>query len=78
MVNKPMERDTIEDITNPSQPHPHSYLFMLKVWAEELGSGQWEWRGQVQHVKSGETHYFRDWSTLITFLEAALPEVGVQ
>ena len=74
----PMERETIKDSTSKPQPHPHSYLFMLKVWAEELGDGQWEWRGQVQHVKSGETRYFRDWSTLITFLEAALPEVGVQ
>jgi hypothetical protein len=48
---------------------------MVRVWAEELGHGQWEWRGQVKHLMSGETRYFRDWSTLITFLEAALPLV---
>jgi len=38
----------------------HSHLFTVRLWLEELGDGRAEWRGQVQHVLSGETHYFRD------------------
>ena len=48
----------------------HSYLFTVRLWPETLGDGRTEWRGKVQHVISGETRYFRDWSTLVTlFLE---------
>jgi hypothetical protein len=39
------------------------------VWQEELGSDQWELRGKVQHLHSGEAAYFRDWERLIGFLE---------
>ncbi|MFL5805420.1 MAG: hypothetical protein ACJ8CR_27250 [Roseiflexaceae bacterium] len=51
----------------------HSHLFTVRLWVENLGDGQAEWRGQVQHVLSGETHYFRDWSRLIALLWAMLP-----
>ena len=44
-----------------------SHLFMVRLWLEELGNGQREWRGKVQHVTSGEVRYFRDWPTLIAF-----------
>lgn len=42
--------------------------FILDVAEEELGDNQSEWRGQVQHVPSGETRYFREWSSLQAFL----------
>jgi hypothetical protein len=29
---------------------------------------------QVQHVISGETHYFREWPTLIAWVLAMLPD----
>lgn len=45
-----------------------SYLFTVRLWQEELGDGQVEWRGRVQHVTSGEAYYFRDWPTLIAYL----------
>jgi hypothetical protein len=32
-------------------------------WLEALGDGRNEWRGQVTYVPTGETHYFRHWST---------------
>jgi hypothetical protein len=48
------------------------------VWPEELGAGQTEWRGRVQHVTSGEVHYFRDWITLAALLTAMLPEVDAK
>jgi hypothetical protein len=49
-----------------------SDLFTVRLWQEELGNGQTELRGKVQHVSSGEARYFRDWPTLIAFLLALL------
>ena len=57
------------------EPSPRSHLFTVRVWSEELGAGQTEWRGRVQHVTSGEVHYFRDWITLVALLMAMLPGV---
>jgi hypothetical protein len=54
---------------------PRSHLFTVRLWTEQCGTGQVERRGQVQHVLSGERRYFRDWATLLTYLEAKLQEV---
>jgi len=51
----------------PHQGH-YSHLFTLRLWPEEIGSGQSEWRGKVQSVSTGEAHYFREWETLISHL----------
>ena len=56
---------------NPKPTH-HSHLFTVRLWLEELGDGQSEWRGQVQHVLSGEMRYFRDLATLVTCVVAML------
>ena len=42
-----------------------SHLFTVRLWSEAMGDGRAEWRGQVRYVPSGETCYFRDWSTLV-------------
>jgi len=55
---------------------PHSHLFMVRVWLEDLGDGKAEWRGQVQHVLSGEVRYSRDWLTLADHLQT-MPHAGV-
>jgi hypothetical protein len=47
-------------------------LFTVRLWREELGAGQREWRGEVHDVVSGERRYFRDWSALIASLQALL------
>jgi hypothetical protein len=57
------------------QQQPHSHLFTVRLWAEDLGDTQVEWRGQVQHVLSGEAHYFREWPALIALLQGMLPGV---
>ena len=44
----------------------------MRLWKEELGNGQTELRGKVQHVSGGEARYFRDWPTLNAFLLALL------
>ena len=51
-----------------------SHFFTVRVWQEELGNGQSEWRGKVQHVQSGEVRYFREWSTLVAALLKMLTE----
>ena len=60
------------DKNDADQPSQSSQLFMLRMWLEDLGSGQTDWRGKVQHVNSGEVRYFRDWQTLETFMEGLL------
>jgi hypothetical protein len=52
-----------------------SHVFMLRLWPEDLGSGQTDWRGKVQHVNSGEVRYFRDWQTMEAFVEGLLYKV---
>lgn len=47
-----------------------SHLFTLRVWQEDVGDGRFEYRGTLKHVLTGETHHFRDWPTLIRYLEA--------
>lgn len=46
-----------------------SHLFTLRLWLAPRPDGEGTWRGQVTHVLSGETRYFREWSRLIGFLE---------
>jgi hypothetical protein len=58
-----------------SKEHHHSHLFTLRLWPEALGDGQVEWRGQVRHLGSGETRYFRQWPVLMAFLRDVLPEL---
>ena len=46
--------------------------FLIRIWwesARSVGDGQPAWRGWVQHVRSGETAYVRDWEELLHFIE---------
>lgn len=60
--------------SDADQPNQSSHLFVLRFWLEDVGRGQSDWRGKVQHVNSGEARYFRDWSTLQAFVEGLLPK----
>ena len=51
-----------------------SHLFTVQVRKDELGDGQGEWRGKVQHVHSGETFYFHEWTTLVAEIMNILEE----
>ncbi len=59
-----------------AQPPARTHLFMVRVWLEDLGEGQTEWRGEVQEVLSGEVRSFREWPTLVALLQAMLPQQG--
>jgi hypothetical protein len=60
---------------DPDQPLQRSYLFTIRVWTEPLGAGRVERRGQAQYVLTGERCSFRDWLTLVAYLEAKLHEL---
>jgi hypothetical protein len=57
-----------------NQPRYRSHLFTVRLWLEDLGDGQTEWRGKVQYIPSGEVRHFREWSTLLAFLLEMLPQ----
>jgi hypothetical protein len=54
---------------NHSKPHFPTHLFLLRVWREELGNDQHEWRASARHVISGETRFIRTWHDLETFID---------
>ncbi len=61
--------------------HPErAHIFILKLWQEVLNDEhnhkQIEWRGKIQDVFNGETHYFRDWPTIVKFISNILPGLG--
>ncbi len=53
-----------------------SCLFTLRLWHEQLGEGQVEWRGKVQYTDNGETLYFRQWGMLLEFLQGTLEQLA--
>ena len=53
---------------------PRSHLFTIRVWEEQIGADQTEWRGKVQLLTSGEVRYFRDWAALVPLLLTMLFE----
>jgi hypothetical protein len=59
---------------NKRPPSAHSYLFTVRLWWEDLGQGQMEWRGVVKLVTSGEEHFFRDWGTLSQLMAGMVGE----
>lgn len=52
-----------------------SHLFTVRIWEEELGAEQCEWRGKVQLFTSGEVRYFREFSALAPLLLSMLSEL---
>ena len=56
--------------------HPGSQLFTLRLWPEQVAGAQTQWRGKVQHVRSGEVRYFQDWPALVALLPLMLESPG--
>ncbi len=49
-----------------------SYLFLVRIWIEELDANENEWRGRAQNIVTGQAAYFRNWDGLIQALEQLL------
>jgi hypothetical protein len=62
---------SVDHCSTPSELRDRSQLFTVRLWHEPLND-HFEWRGKVQHVTTGEAHYFRDWDTLIACLQEML------
>ena len=58
---------------NPKRKY-HSQLFTLRLWLEPGVLHRNEIRFRVQHLRSGEVRYFRDWSALIAYLNAVFDD----
>ena len=54
------------------QDNQPSQLFTIRVWTEPLSHNQAELRGEVRHVLTGETRYFREWPALIAYVTGRL------
>lgn len=54
------------------EPPRRTHLFTLRVWSEEVGEQQREWRGRVQHLPGGEVRYVRGLSALVATLSELL------
>jgi hypothetical protein len=55
--------------------HPRSHLFTVRVWQEEVGHAQTEWRGKVHLITDGNVRHFRGWEGLAPLLIAMLSEL---
>ena len=55
-----------------------SHLFTMRLWSEDLGDGQVEWRGKLRYVVSEEIRYFRDWSGLIALLQTMVQDTTLK
>ncbi len=55
-----------------SQFSPSTQVFILRIWYEDMGEGQFEWRASVKHSRDGGVRYFRDWQALSTYLQEKL------
>ena len=58
----------------PAKP-PHTYLFTVRLWLEDLGDGQTEWRGKVKNVATGDERYFREWAAVGSLMQTMLPDM---
>jgi hypothetical protein len=51
---------------------------MLRMWDEEVGPGQVEWRAKVKRIANGETRYLRQWDALLDILLAMINDKGTE
>ncbi len=56
----------------PREQPRQSELLTVRLWRERLND-HWEWCDKVQHVTTGEVHYFRDWDMLVSCIQEMLP-----
>jgi hypothetical protein len=50
-----------------------THSFLVRLWREELGAGDVEWRGRIQCLRSGEARHVRGLPALLAALGELLP-----
>lgn len=57
---------------NP-EPARITHSFLVRIWCEDLGRGEREWRGRIQHLRSGEVRHVHGLPALFAALAELLP-----
>ncbi len=55
-----------------------SYQFIVRLWTEDLGGGEREWRGKAQNIATGEFAYFRDLTGLADAIQKMLEQACIE
>ena len=56
-------------------PHTVTRLtatFIVRMWSESTVDNDGDWRGQVEHVQTGEKRYFREMDKVLDFIAGHL------
>jgi hypothetical protein len=64
-------------MTSSKIRHPIA-TFIIRMWLEPTGDDAGEWRGQVEHVQSGERSYFHDLGRLVALITTHVPAPQAQ
>lgn len=73
----------IEAASGTTKQPDHSYLFLLRLWAEgecresDTGEQQPQWHGKLQYALGHNARYFHDWPTLVDLLLTMLPDLDL-
>jgi hypothetical protein len=46
--------------------------FIVRMWSESTVDNNGDWRGQVEHVQTGEKRYFREMDRVLEFIAGHL------
>jgi hypothetical protein len=54
------------------------HAFVIRIWKEsrEIEGASPTWRGVIEHVRSGQKQYLRDFSTIASFIIPYLEAMG--
>jgi hypothetical protein len=53
---------------------PPTATFIVRLWLADSDEAQRAWRGQVEHVQSGEREYVREMAQVTRFMEKHFAE----
>jgi hypothetical protein len=62
-------------VSRPAVPATTMATFVVRFWREP-SAGQVRWRGQIEHVQSGQSAAFLDLEAMLRFLRRFGVEVG--
>jgi len=56
-----------------------THSFIVRIWLEsrEIKGKAPEWRGMIEHVTSGDRHYFQDIAHIPILMEPYLKKMGI-
>ena len=52
-----------------SRKRKRSATFIVRLWLENGGDPEYDWRGQVEHLQSSDKRYVQELSEVVEFIE---------